>query len=95
MNAIIPLRNKYLNDRLEEIGRATVLSGAQMVLTLGTSTASLIGGVVAETTGSVQVFFWIGVSVAILAVSCGSLFRQSGPPTTNPSRRGKTTIPTD
>jgi MFS family permease len=95
MNAIILLRNKYLNDRLEEIGRATVLSGAQMVLTLGTSTASLIGGVVAETTGSVQVFFWIGVSVAILAVSCGSLFRQSGPPTTNPSRRGKTTIPTD
>jgi MFS family permease len=67
MNAIILLRNKYLNDRLEEIGRATVLSGAQMVLTLGTSTASLIGGVVAETTRPVQVFFWIGVSVAILA----------------------------
>ena len=57
MNVIIPLRNKYLNDRLEESGRATVLSGAQMVLTLGASTASLIGGVVAETTGSVQAFF--------------------------------------
>lgn len=69
MNLIIPLRNTYLNDRLENVGRATVLSGAQMVLTLGASIASLIGGVVADATGSVAVFVIVGVSVTVLAGS--------------------------
>jgi MFS family permease len=67
MNVAIPLRNKYLNDRLEDVGRATALSGAQMVLTLGASIGSLLGGVLAETTGSVGLFPLTGVTVAILA----------------------------
>jgi MFS family permease len=67
MNAVIPLRNAYLNERLANVGRATVLSGAQMVLTLGAAAASLVGGVVADATGPVAVFVWAGVGLSALA----------------------------
>lgn len=67
MNVIVPFRNKYLNDRIEDVGRATVLSGTQMVLTLGASVASLVGGVVADATGPVAVIYLVGVAVSLLA----------------------------
>ncbi|MFB6299075.1 MAG: MFS transporter [Halobacteriales archaeon] len=67
MNLIIPLRNTYLNNRLKNLGRATVLSGAQMVLTLGASVASLVGGVIANATDSVAVFVVVGVSLTGIA----------------------------
>lgn len=95
MNVIIPLRNKYLNDRLEDVGRATVLSGAQMVLTLGASAGSLLGGVVAEIAGPVQVFAWVGVSAATLA----GILWVVGSPVRRGEREGsvtgETSTPTD
>lgn len=67
MNVIVPFRNKYLNDRIQDDGRATVLSGTQMVLTFGASVASLVGGVVADMTGPVAVVSLVGVAISLLA----------------------------
>jgi MFS family permease len=59
-----PLRNQYLNDRLEDVGRATVLSGASMVLSVVAATADVLGGVIAETTGPVQFLTAAGLTTA-------------------------------
>jgi len=62
-----PLRNQYLNDRLGDVGRATVLSGASMALSLASGAAKLLGGAAAGTTGAVGVLPWAGLTVAGLA----------------------------
>lgn len=59
-----PIRNQYLNNRLEDVGRATVLSGASMVLSLVGATADVLGGVVAEATGPVQFLAGAGMFTA-------------------------------
>ncbi|WP_439027257.1 MFS transporter [Haloarchaeobius sp. DT45] len=60
-----PVRNQYLNDRLADVGRATVLSGASMALSLASGLASLGGGVLAESTGVVTAVALAGVAVAV------------------------------
>jgi hypothetical protein len=59
-----PLRNQYLNDRLGDVGRATVLSGASMVLSLVGATASFVGGQIASVTGPVQFLTGAGLAAA-------------------------------
>jgi predicted MFS family arabinose efflux permease len=59
-----PIRDKYLNDRLDDVGRATVLSGASMVLSLSAGVAKLVGGALAAATGPVAFLPWAGVGVA-------------------------------
>jgi MFS family permease len=59
-----PIRNQYLNDRLAGVGRATVLSGASMVLSLVAATADVVGGVVAESTGPVTFLVGAGIATA-------------------------------
>ncbi|WP_267640551.1 MFS transporter [Haloarchaeobius amylolyticus] len=60
-----PVRNQYLNDRLTDVGRATVLSGASMALSLASGLAKLGGGAVAEGTGAVRTIALAGVVVAL------------------------------
>lgn len=62
-----PVRNQYLNDRLGDVGRATVLSGASMALSLVSGAANVVAGRVAETTGPVDFLPWAGVAVAGVA----------------------------
>lgn len=62
--AIRPIRNQYLNDRLGDVGRATVLSGASMVLSLASGTANVVGGWMAEATGPVGFLPGAGLAVA-------------------------------
>ncbi|NHN48112.1 MFS transporter [Halostella sp. JP-L12] len=64
---IRPLRNQYLNDRLGDIGRATVLSGASMALSLASGAAKLAGGAAAGSLGAVGVLPWAGLTVAGIA----------------------------
>ncbi|WP_158058284.1 MFS transporter [Halorussus halophilus] len=59
-----PIQNQYLNDRLGNVGRATVLSGASLVLSLASGAANLLGGWIAETMGPVQFLPWAGLTVA-------------------------------
>lgn len=59
-----PIRNQYLNDRLEDVGRATVLSGVSMVISLAAGTAKLLAGPVAESVGPVAFLPWVGVGLA-------------------------------
>jgi MFS family permease len=61
---LAPVRNQYLNDRLGDVGRATVLSGASMVLSLVAGAANLLGGWAADGVGPVQFLPWAGVAVA-------------------------------
>jgi predicted MFS family arabinose efflux permease len=60
-----PIRNQYLNDRLEDVGRATVLSGASMALSLSAGTAKVVGGVVASRLGPVGFLPPTGVAIAL------------------------------
>ena len=62
-----PVRNEYINDRLENVGRATVLSGVSMVLSLASGTANVLGGPVAEGTGPVTFLAATGVAVSLAA----------------------------
>ena len=59
-----PLRNQYLNDRLADVGRSTVLSGAAMALALVGVVARTIAGVAAEGLGAVALLGWAGVVIA-------------------------------
>lgn len=62
-----PVRNQYINDRFSGMGRATVLSGASMVLSLVAASADVLGGVVAESVGAVQMLVGAGMVAAGLA----------------------------
>jgi MFS family permease len=57
--ASVTLGNQYVNDRVESVGRATVLSAASMVYSLAVIPFELAGGVVADVvdpTGALAVF---------------------------------------
>lgn len=49
-----PIRNKYLNDRLEDVGRATVLSGASMALSVASGVGKVANGYVTDALGAVD-----------------------------------------
>jgi len=59
-----PLRDQYLNDRLTDVGRATVLSGASMVLSLASGTANLVSGSLVELLGPFRFLAAAGVLLA-------------------------------
>jgi hypothetical protein len=62
-----PIRNQYLNDRLNDVGRATVLSGASMVLSLFGIVARIAAGSYAEMLGPVGVLPWSALPVVVAA----------------------------
>ncbi len=62
-----PVRNEYINDRLENVGRATVLSGVSMALSLASGTANVLGGPIAEGIGAVTFLAVTGVGVSVAA----------------------------
>ncbi|MFB6221125.1 MAG: MFS transporter, partial [Halolamina sp.] len=59
-----PVRNEYVNDRIADMGRATVLSGVSMALSLASGTANVLGGHVAAFIGPVRFLSVTGVAVA-------------------------------
>lgn len=61
-----PVRNEYINQRLEDVGRSTVLSGVSMVLTLASGTANVLGGRVAAAVGPLTFLSATGVAVATI-----------------------------
>lgn len=61
-----PIRNQYFNDRLDDVGRATVLSGVSMVISLAAGTANLLAGPLAARLGPVAFLPWVGVGLAAL-----------------------------
>jgi hypothetical protein len=60
-----PVRNQYINDRLEDVGRATVLSGVSMALTLVSGTANVLGGRIASAIGPMTFLSVVGVAVSL------------------------------
>ncbi len=62
-----PIRNQYLNDRLDDVGRATVLSGAAMALSLASAVAKFVVSAVAVGVGPIGLLPPVGVAVALLA----------------------------
>lgn len=62
-----PLRNQYLNDRLADVGRATVLSGVSMAMSLVAGVFKVVGGQAAGATGPLAVLPWAGLAVAGVA----------------------------
>lgn len=62
-----PIRNQYVNDRLDDAGRATVLSGVSMVLHLASGVTSAAFGPVAESVGPVTFLAGAGVTISVLA----------------------------
>ncbi|MFB6194462.1 MAG: MFS transporter [Halobaculum sp.] len=74
-----PVRNGYLNDRLDDVGRATVLSGVSMALSVASGTANALGGHVAQRVGPVT--FLVITTVAVAAAGAALWVA------TNPVRR--------
>jgi len=71
-----PLRNQYVNDRLSDLGRATVLSGVSMVVSLAAGIAKFAGGWAASHSGPLTVLPWAGVGISLVA---GVLWLASDP----------------
>ncbi len=67
-SVLLPVRNQYLNDRLPDAGRATVLSAVSMVLSLAGGVARIGAGGVADALGPVRVVAVAGVASALAAV---------------------------
>lgn len=61
-----PVRNGYLNDRIDDVGRATILSGVSMALSLASAVANVVGGQLAERFGTVP--FLVGATVGVAAL---------------------------
>ncbi|WP_323674948.1 MFS transporter [Halorubellus sp. PRR65] len=61
-----PLQNQYLNDRLDDVGRATVLSGASMALSLVSGAGKLVAGRVTDVAGALDGVAAFGVALAVL-----------------------------
>lgn len=62
-----PVRNEYVNSKIEDMGRATVLSGVSMALSLASGTANVLGGHVADSVGPVSFLSVTGIAVAVVA----------------------------
>lgn len=71
-----PVRNEYLNDRLEDVGRATVLSGVSMALSLASGTANVLGGRVAASVGAVT---FLAVTGVVVSLAAGLLWALTSP----------------
>lgn len=65
---VVPLRDQYLNDRLEDVGRATVLSGVSMVLSLAAGLNNVVAGQIAARTGPVDFLAGAGAVTAVAAL---------------------------
>mgnify|MGYP006272823163 FL=1 len=61
-----PVTNQYLNAHIDDMGRATVLSGAWMILALVGSGARVLAGRATEMFGPVGFLPWAGVGLSIL-----------------------------
>lgn len=59
-----PIQNQYLNDRFDDVGRATVLSGASMALSLVSGAGKVVAGRVTDAVGAVD-----GVAAFVLGVA--------------------------
>jgi MFS family permease len=62
-----PARTEYVNDRVESIDRATVLSGVSMALTVVSGTANVFGGRIAEAVGPLRFLLATGIAVSVAA----------------------------
>lgn len=60
-----PIRNQYVNDRIGDVGRATVLSGISMTVSLAGATAHAVGYVVTPRLGAVTSIALAGVLLGI------------------------------
>ncbi|SEL20860.1 MFS transporter [Haloferax larsenii] len=68
LNTVVrPVRNQYLNDRMADVARATVLSGASMALAVIGGTARIAAGWATELLGPVGFLPWAGVTLATAA----------------------------
>jgi MFS family permease len=61
-----PIRDQYLNDRLENTGRATVLSGASMVLSVAMGLSKFVAGAASAAVGVVRFLVLAALTVAAL-----------------------------
>lgn len=64
---IRPVRNQYLNDHLDDVGRATILSGASMVLSIAAGGATFVGGLLASQLGILELIPLLGIIVPGIA----------------------------
>lgn len=62
-----PVTGQYLNDRFDDVGRATVLSGASMVMALVGSVSRIVAGEVSTRVGPITVLPMAGIGMAALA----------------------------
>lgn len=65
---VVPVRNQYLNDRLDDVGRATVLSGVSMLLSLAAMVVRLAGSVAVQYVGTIDLLGVSGVAFTTTAV---------------------------
>lgn len=78
-----PIRDQYLNDRLDDVGRATVLSGASMAISITAGVAKMLAG---SGSAAVGVLRFLVVATLLVAALGGALWLLVSPvrPTDDP-----------
>jgi len=74
-SVLVPVKNAYLNEHVEGVGRATVLSGASLVIAIGKIPVTAASGVVGDATGPVVAIAALGAFVLAVTVSVHALAR--------------------
>lgn len=60
-----PIRDQYLNDRFDDVGRATALSGTSMVISAAMGVSKFIVGVASSAIGVIQFLVIAGLTVSV------------------------------
>lgn len=71
-----PIRNQYVNDHLDGVGRATVLSGVAMAMNLASGVTNAVAGQLAEATGPLVFLPRAGLVISLVA---GFLWLRTSP----------------
>lgn len=86
-----PVRNQYLNDRLADAGRATVLSSISMVLSLAAVVVRLLGSAVVDAVGTIRLLGLVGVGFTAIAMLIWLATSPVRDPVTSSTRETATT----
>ena len=94
-SVVQPVQNQYLNDRLADVGRATVLSGVSMVLSLSSGLLKLALGGIAEQLGPLAFLPRAGAVLVLVASVLWFLTRPVRPGTGTTAGPAEGATPTD
>lgn len=77
-SVLVPVKNAYLNDHIDGVGRATVLSGASLVVGVGKIPVTIASGALGDAAGPIVAIAALGGFVLAVTLGVHALARPVG-----------------